>query len=67
MKLVVVDAWVEYSNLVATIWFKGESGEVATFDVQRPIKIWEKLLDEEALTGLYLFELTMIYGGVFYE
>jgi len=67
MKMVVVDVWVEYSNLVATIWFKDESGEVAAFDVQRPIKILERLLDDEALTGLYLFELTMIYGGAFYE
>lgn len=67
MKLVVVDVWVEYSNLVATIWFKGESGEVTAFDVQRPIKILERLLDEEAMIGLYLFELTVIYEGVFYE
>lgn len=63
----MVDTWVEHHTLVAAIWSKGESGEVATFDVQRPIKICEKLLDEETLTGLYLFELAMFYGGVFYE
>lgn len=63
MSLIAIDVWIEHNTLVATIWFKGESGEVATFDVQRPIKLWEKLLDEEALTGLYLFELTMIYGA----
>jgi hypothetical protein len=67
MKLVVVDAWVEYSNLVAAIWIKGESGETVMFQHERPIKLWERLLDEEALTGLYLFELAMFYGGVFYE
>ena len=37
------------------------------FQQERPIKIWEKLLDKEALTGLYSLELTMICGGVFYE
>lgn len=63
----MVDTWVEHHTLVAEIWIKGESGEVATFDVQRPIKLWERLLDDEVLTGLYLFELTMFYGEVFYE
>jgi len=67
MKMVVVDVWVEYSNLVATIWFKDESGEVAMFQHERPIKIWERLVDKEALTGLYLLELAMIYDGAFYE
>ena len=67
MRLAAVDVWIEYSSLVATLWFKQDEGEVVMFDVQRPIKIWEKLLDDEALTGLYLFELAMFYGGVFYE
>lgn len=64
MNLVVVDVWVEYSSLVATLWFKRDGGEVVVFDVQRHIKMWEKLLDEEALTGLYLFELVAKHGGV---
>jgi len=67
MKMVVVDVWVEYSNLVATIWFKDESGEVVMFQQERPIKILERLVDDEALTGLYSLELAMIYDGVFYE
>lgn len=67
MNLTTVDVWIERNTLVATLWFKGKSGEVVAFDVQRPIKIWERLLDEEALTGLYSLELTVIYGGVFYE
>ena len=67
MRLAVVDVWIEYSSLVATLWFKQDDGGVVMFDVQRPIKIWEKLLDEEALTGLYSLELAMFYGGVFYE
>jgi len=67
MKMVVVDVWVEYSNLVATIWFKDESGEVVMFQQERPIKILERLVDKEALTGLYSLELAMIYDGVFYE
>ena len=67
MKLVVVDVCVEYSNLVATIWFKRDDGKVVMFQQERPIRILEKMLDEETLTGLYLFELAMIYGGVFYE
>ena len=64
MRLAAVDVWIEYSSLVATLWFKQDDGEVVMFDVQRPIKIWEKLLDDEALTWLYLFELAMFYGGV---
>jgi len=67
MKLLIVDVWIEHSTLMATIWVKGESGEVAAFDVQRPIKILERLVDKEALTGLYSLELTMTYGEVFYE
>lgn len=62
MKLVVVDAWIENNTLVATLWFKGKSGEVVAFDVQRPIKIWEKLLDEDALIGLYSLELVAKHG-----
>jgi len=67
MKMVVVDVWVEYSNLVATIWFKDESGEVVMFQHERHIKILERLVDKEALTGLYSLELAMIYDGAFYE
>ena len=67
MKLAAIDVWIENHTLVAAIWIKGESGEVVMFQQERPIKIWEKLLDDEALTGLYLFELAMFYGGVFYE
>jgi len=64
MTLTAVDVWIESNTLMATIWIKGESGEVATFDVQRPIKLWERLVDGEALTGLYLFELVSKHGGV---
>ena len=67
MSLIAIDVWIERNTLVATVWIKGESGEMVMFQQERPIKIWEKLLDEEALTGLYLFEITMFYGGVFYE
>ena len=67
MRLAVVDTWVEHHTLVAAIWIKGESGEMVTFQQERPIKMWERLLDEESLTGLYLFELAMFYGEVFYE
>jgi len=65
MTLTAVDVWIESNTLMATIWFKGESGEVVMFQQERPIKIWEKMLDDEALTGLYLLELTTIYGEVF--
>jgi len=65
MKLLIVDVWIEGNTLMATIWVKGESGEVAMFQQERPIKILERLVDNEALTGLYLLELAMIYGGVF--
>ena len=65
MQLTVIDVWIEYNILVANLWFKQDDGEVVMFDVQRPIKIWEKLLDEESLTGLYLFELAMFYGECF--
>ena len=64
MQLTVIDVWIEYNILVANLWFKQDDGGVVMFDVQRPIKIWEKMLDDEALTGLYLFELAMFYGGV---
>ena len=62
MQLIVIDVWIEYNILVANLWFKRDDGEVVMFDVQRPIKIWENLLDEEALVGLYSLELTMFYG-----
>jgi len=64
MSLIAIDVWIESNTLMAEIYFR-EGGQVAMFQQERPIKIWEKLLDEEAVTGLYLFELTMIYGGVF--
>jgi len=67
MTLTAVDVWIEGNTLMATIWFKREGDQVAMFQQERPIKIWEKMLDDEALTGLYLLELAMIYGGVFYE
>ena len=67
MTLTAIDVWIEHNTLVAAIWIKGGSGEMVMFQQERPVKIWEKLLDEEALTGLYLFELAMFYGGVFYE
>lgn len=67
MPLTVIDVWIENNTLVAAIWIKGESGEVAMFQQERHIKMWEKLLDEEALTGLYSLELAMFYGEVFYE
>lgn len=67
MNLTAINVWVERNTLVAAIWIKGESGEMVTFQQEHPIKIWEKLLDKEALTGLYSLELTMICGGVFYE
>ena len=66
MSLTTINVWIERNTLVAEICFKDSSG-VVMFQHERHIKIWEKLLDEDALTGLYLFELTMIYGGVFYE
>ena len=62
MNLTVIDVWIENKTLVAAIWIKGESGETVMFQQERHIKIWENLLDEEALTGLYLFELAMFYG-----
>lgn len=67
MRLVVLDVWIECNNLVATLWLKRPDGAVVTFDAQRPIKLWEILVDEEALIGLYSLEITMFYGGVFYE
>jgi len=67
MKLLIVDVWIEGNTLMATIWVKGESGEVAMFQQERHIKILERLVDKEALTGLYLLELAMTYGEAFYE
>jgi len=64
MKLLIVDVWIEGNTLMAEIYFR-EGDQVVMFQQERPIKLWEKLLDKEALTGLYLLELAMIYGGVF--
>jgi len=64
MKLLIVDVWIEHNTLVAEIYFR-DGDQVVMFQQERHIKIWENLLDEEALTGLYSLELTMIYGGVF--
>jgi len=66
MKMVVVDVWIEHNTLMAEIYFR-DGGEVAMFQQERHIKILERLVDKEALTGLYLLELAMIYGEVFYE
>jgi len=66
MTLTAVDVWIEGNTLVAEIYFR-EGDQVAMFQQERSIKILERLVDEEALTGLYLFELAMIYGEVFYE
>lgn len=66
MSLIAIDVWIEHNTLVAEIYFR-EGDQVVMFQQERPVKIWERLVDEEALTGLYLFELTVIYGGVFYE
>jgi len=66
MTLTAVDVWIESNTLVAEIYFR-EGDQVAMFQHERPIKIWERLVDEESLTGLYLLELAMIYGGLFYE
>jgi len=66
MSLIAIDVWIEHNTLVAEIYFR-EGGQVVMFQQERPIKIWEKLLDDEALTGLYSLELAMIYGEVFYE
>ena len=66
MTLTAIDVWIEYNTLVAEVYFR-EGDQVVTFQQERPIKLWERLVDEEALTGLYSFELTMFYGGVFYE
>lgn len=66
MTLAIIDVWIEKNTLVAEIYFR-EGDQVVMFQQERPIKLWERLVDEEALTGLYLFELTMFYGGVFYE
>jgi len=66
MSLIAIDVWIEHNTLVAEIYFR-EGGQVVMFQQERPIKIWERLVDDETLTGLYLLELAMIYGGVFYE
>ncbi len=66
MTLTAIDVWIEHNTLVAEICFK-DGNQVVMFQHERPIKIWEKLLDEEAVTRLYLFELAMFYGGVFCE
>ena len=66
MKLTAIDVWIERNTLVAGIYFK-EGDQVVMFQQERPIKLWERLVDEESLTGLYSLELTMFYGGVFYE
>lgn len=62
MQLTVIDVWIENNTLVAAIWIKGESGEVVMFQQERPIKFWERLVDEEVLVGLYLFELVAKHG-----
>ena len=51
MKLLIVDVWIESNALVATIWVKRDDGEVAMFQQERPIKLLEKLLDNEAVTA----------------
>lgn len=66
MSLIAIDVWIESNTLVAEIYFR-EGDQVAMFQQERPIKLWERLVDKEAVTALYLFELTVIYGGVFYE
>jgi len=66
MSLIAIDVWIEHNTLVAEIYFR-EGDQVVMFQQERPIKIWERLVDDETLTGLYLLELAMIYGGVFYE
>jgi len=66
MKLLIVDVWIEGNTLVAEIYSR-EGDQVVMFQQERHIKILERLVDKEALTGLYLLELAMIYGEVFYE
>jgi len=66
MSLIAIDVWIEHNTLMAEIYFR-EGGQVVMFQQERPIKILERFVDDEALTGLYLFELAMIYGEVFYE
>jgi len=66
MKLLIVDVWIEGNTLMAEIYFR-DGDQVVMFQQERHIKILERLVDKEALTGLYLLELAMIYGEVFYE